>query len=205
MTAACSGDLNVFLDAVAAKKPTPGGGGVTAAMGALACAMARMVAAYSPGRNADAETVASVQSLLAQLERLDHVLRGLVDEDARAYLALTAATKCAKEDPSTAADRDAALGVAVSVPLEIAAVASESLHIMERLLPVAGRYLLSDLGVAATLAAASVRAASYMVRVNTALLEEGNSKRETDAEIDRLIGKSSKTLTRIEANLADRA
>lgn len=205
MTAAGSGDFAAFLDAVAAKQPTPGGGGVTAAMGALACAMARMVAAYSPGRNSDAETVASVQSLSAQLERLDHVLRGLVDEDARAYLALAAATKSLKEHPSTSTERDTALGVAVSVPLEIAAVACESLQVMERLLPVAGRYLLSDLGVAATLAAASVRAASYMVRVNTALLEEGDSKRETDAEIDHLVGKSARTLQRIETGLANRA
>ena len=205
MSDARSGDLDAFLDAVAAKTPTPGGGGVTAAMGALACAMARMVAAYSPGRNAEAETVASVQTLLAQLERLDHVLRGLGDEDGRAYLALTAATKRAKQDPSAAGDRDTALGVAVSVPLEIAAVSSESLQVMERLLPLAGRYLLSDLGVAATLASACVRAASYMVRVNTALLKEGAGKRETEAEIDQLTSKSVNTLKRIETGLADRA
>ncbi len=41
-----------FLDEVADRTPTPGGGAVSALAGALACAMARMVAAYSePNRD----------------------------------------------------------------------------------------------------------------------------------------------------------
>ena len=39
--------LDEFLNAVAAREPTPGGGAVAATAGALGAALARMVAAYS--------------------------------------------------------------------------------------------------------------------------------------------------------------
>ncbi len=194
-------DLNAFLDAVAARRPTPGGGGVAAATGAIACALARMVAAYSPAKNATGETVGLVKGLGSQLERLDRVLRGLVTEDAGAYEALTSASKRLRDDSSHQAEYDTALAVAIKVPLEIAAVGSESLQVMVRLQPVAGRYLRSDLGVAATLAAAAVKAAAYMAYVNTASLPDGDDKIGANREIEQLVAKANAAADHIDGAL----
>ncbi len=208
-------ELNAFLDGVAQRRPTPGGGGVTAATGALACAMARMVAVYSPSKDAAPEAHDGVTRLSEQLTRADQLLRESIDEDARAYVALTEAAKragehdCAalrhgtRQDPVPKLDHETALGVAIAVPLQVAALAAEALSVMQRLIPVANRHLLSDLGVAAVLADATVRAASYMVRVNTASLSDAHAKREPEREIEHLIARSGKTLAGIEAELRE--
>lgn len=190
--------LDPFLDAVAARQPTPGGGGVAAAAGALAIALARMVAAYSGGKKADTETIVVVDSLAEQLNRIDRMFRGLVAEDGEAYRSLSDADKRRKADPSARADYDTALGVAIAVPLEIAAVAAEAIGVLERLLPVANPFLLSDLGVAAALTDATVQAAAFMVRVNTAQLDKDESRAEPERLIDRLIASSAETRARIE-------
>ncbi len=192
--------LAPFLDAVAARTATPGGGAVAAGAGAMACAMARMVAIYSVGDSDDAETAA----LPEQLERADHLLRRLADEDATAYLALTEAMKKLKADPSAKDAYDLAVGVAAAVPMEIAAAAGQSLDLMRRLVPVASKYMVSDLGVAAVLAEAAVRAAGYMVRANTVIMENPDVRRDTEQAFDALATKATERLSAIQSALSAR-
>ena len=190
--------LAPFLDAVAAKTSTPGGGAVAAASGALACSMARMVALYSSGDSDDGE----VTALPEQLERADHLLRRLADEDATAYLALTEAMKKRKADPSAQDEYDLAVGVAAAVPMEIAAVAGQSLELMARLVPVASKYMLSDLGVAAVLAESAVRSAGYMVRANTVIMGSADARSDTEQAFDTLSAKAAERLKTIQAALS---
>jgi methenyltetrahydrofolate cyclohydrolase len=177
---------------------------VAAASGAMACSLARMVAAYSAGRAGDDKSAGTVAELAAQLERSDGLLRSLSVEDARAYEALTRSAKRLKEDPSTAGEHAIAVGVATAVPLEIAAVAGAALGVIERLLPLASTQLSSDLGVAAVLADASVHAASYMVHINIASLSDAESRTATAANIDGLIKSAAQTRVRIESAIAKR-
>jgi len=196
--------LNEFLDAVAAKQSTPGGGAVAAAGGALACALARMVAAFSAGGKHDAESRRVIDESAKQLERADRLIRGLLIEDMRAYEALTAASKQAKADPAARPEYQTALKVAATVPMEIAATACEALALTERLLPVASRHLASDLGVASVLAEATVRAASYMVYVNAYALDDPELRQKTSHAISQLLVRARDSLTRIEFRLRDR-
>lgn len=199
-----AGQLDEFLDAVAARQPTPGGGAVAGAAGALACAMARMVAAYSTKKHADPEPARAVTELTAHLERADRVFRSLVAEDARAYTALTEAARRLKDHPDTKADHDTALRVAIAVPMQMAAAACETLRLLKRLLPVANRYLLSDLGVAAVLADATARAAYQMVRVNTALLDDATARHEMEHQTLQLTTNARRVLADIESDLNER-
>jgi len=196
--------LNGFLDALAARNATPGGGAVAAAGGALACALARMVAAYSKSNKADPHAQRIVVESAEQLERADALLRGLLLEDMRAYDALTEATRRARDDASAKPDHQAALMVAAMVPMEVAATACESLAIVERLQPAASRHLVSDLGVASVLAEATVRAASYMVYVNAYALDDPEIRQKVNHEIDQLLVRARDSLTRIEFRLRDR-
>ena len=153
--------VHAFLDDVAARKPTPGGGSVAAAAGALAVTLARMVVGYSGGKSAAPATVANVDQAAECLAQADAMLRRLANEDATAYQLYVAGRKSG--DPVEAA-RSA--GVAAAVPLEIAAVASSALGILDRFKTSFNVNLVSDLGVAAVLADACVQAALYNVRVN---------------------------------------
>ncbi len=194
--------LGGFLDAVAERSPSPGGGAVAAACGALASAMGRMVAAYSPGKHGESVAIEEVSRLAEQLSRLDQMMRELIAEDADAYPAMVDAGRKAKADPSCQAEYDAATGVAIAVPLELMAVAVDMLGALSRLRPVANRYLLSDLGVAAILAEATVRASVYMVRVNTASIKDVASRQKIDQQVAVFRTKSQSLLELIESDLA---
>jgi formiminotetrahydrofolate cyclodeaminase len=188
-----SSPVSAFLDRLAAPTPTPGGGSVAALAGALSCAMARMVAAYS---DSDAEPL----SLIAErLDKADRMFRALVGEDIAAYEALSAATREAKSDPAAADRKEQALIAATLVPLEMAAAAATALTAMDELKARASKYLLSDLGVAAVIARACAEAAAYSVRVNLAQMGAADPRREFTDEIDRLVAHAADLSSAIEA------
>ncbi len=193
-----------FLDQTADRTPTPGGGGVTALAGALACAMGRMVAAYSVGKKTDAAVAARVQEAALRLERADQLLRALITEDAKAYTAMTEAAKAAKADPSKEGGRQAAILAAIAVPMEMAALSSSALETMDEFKSIASKYLLSDLGVAAVLADATARASRYSVRINLGDVADATAAGRIAAEIDTIIAHCDQRRGSIEAFVGER-
>lgn len=186
----------VFLDRLADRTPTPGGGSVAALAGSLACAMARMVAAYSLRHQPQ------VAPLAEKLERADHLLRRLVAEDIAAYEALSAAARQAKTDPKARNRKQEALVTATLVPLEMAATAASALATMNELKTLAGKSLISDLGVAVVLGLACARAAEYSVRVNLGEMGDAGLARELAQQITDLTARAA-DLARAVAGFVD--
>ena len=155
-------DLRIkdFLDATARRCPTPGGGAVAATAGALACSMARMVAAFSVGKKTEAEKSSRVAAFGDRFARADALMRGLIQEDATVYAVMTRAGKDAKEDAGKKTEFAEAVIAAIRIPMQMVAVASNLLSSLDEFKPDSSRYLLSDLGVGAVLAAAAARAAT---------------------------------------------
>lgn len=177
--------VGVFLDRLAARTPTPGGGAAAGAAGALACALARMVGAYSIGKLTTPADRAALEELLARLTRAEALMRVLIEEDARAYAAYAALPKAA-DDEAAAAARNAALEAAMTVPLGIAATAAEALEALAALAPRGRLHLLSDLEAAAILAEAAARCAGCSVRVNAALLSDRGRAASVCADLGRI-------------------
>ncbi len=176
-----------FLNAVARKAPTPGGGSVAGAAGALACALARMAAEYSMGKNTKPSVRDKTAAILNRLRGADEILRGLVTQDAIAYAAMSAAGKAARENPAAKSAYQEAVLAAVAVPLEAAAVGAHALSAMDELKDLANPLLLSDLGVAAVLVEAAARAAWYMVTVNLPELTDAAMRAKLRGNIDETI------------------
>lgn len=187
-----------FLDRLADRKPTPGGGAVAAAAGGLACAMGRMVAAYSVGKKTTDDVCGRVDPIREQLRRLDEMLRRMIAEDAVAYTHMTSV------DRSDAVAYQAAVVAAVSVPMGIAAAASEALAVLDDLKADANRYLLSDLGVAAVMADAAARSAAYSVRVNLPEVADSATRDRLAGDIGRILGHCDGRRASIEAFVGDR-
>ncbi|MCH7872424.1 MAG: cyclodeaminase/cyclohydrolase family protein, partial [Planctomycetes bacterium] len=91
-----------LLRRVAEKAPSPGGGSVAGAAGALACALGQMVTSYSVGSKTDAQTRERVEAALTSLHRLEQIARALVTQDATAYEAMTTASKRRGESDAAA-------------------------------------------------------------------------------------------------------
>jgi formiminotetrahydrofolate cyclodeaminase len=193
--------LAAFLDRLADRTPTPGGGGAAALAGALAAALARMVGAYSVDKQPDEHTQDAVRRSNEQLAQADAMLRRLMTEDAAAYASLSAALRARRQGRDDPAGRARAVALALAVPLEMAAVAGNALAVMEELLPHAKPSLQSDLGVAAVLADACARAAAYSVRVNVSLLDDPGQGREVLQELTDILRRAARTAAAIESAL----
>src|SRR5260221_14051228 len=70
-----------FLDAAAAKRPTPGGGSITALVGALAASMGEMTLNYSVGKKGLEAHQEQLKSALVGLTRARGLLVQLMTED----------------------------------------------------------------------------------------------------------------------------
>ncbi len=173
--------LNDFLDRLAQRVPTPGGGAVAGAAGALSSALARMVAEYSITKKTSEDERVSLASILDRLRRADHMMRCLIDEDAQAYGAYSQLAGVKERDEETERAKQQALQLAMTVPLSIAATAADTLAVMQELAARVNRWMYSDLEAAAILAEATVRCAACSVRVNV------SAARESEAA-DRMVG-----------------
>ena len=158
--------IKQFLDAAAARQPTPGGGSVTALAGALAATMGEMTVNYSIGKKDLAAFEGELKPALAEYHRARQVLVQLMAEDQAAYAALTAARKLPDGSAERAAQLPAALAASIRGPQAIAATAVAVLELCERVVNFVNPWLLSDLAVCADLSMATVRCAVYNVRVN---------------------------------------
>ena len=88
-----------FIDELASKAPTPGGGGASAYCGALAAALSSMVCNLTLGKAAYSAVQDEVQDCCDQLSALiDHLIE-LVEEDANAFAPLAAAYGMPRETP----------------------------------------------------------------------------------------------------------
>jgi formiminotetrahydrofolate cyclodeaminase len=161
-----------FLQKANSPEPVPGGGSVAAVAGALASSMGQMVLNLTIGKEKYKQFEADCKTHLASLEKAQKMMLDLMDEDIAAFGGYTEVRKLAKEDPARPAKMAEAMQVCVAVPQEICAVALAMLDDMDKIKDKANFFLLGDLGVAAVLAAATVKAAAFNVKANLSFIKD---------------------------------
>jgi glutamate formiminotransferase/formiminotetrahydrofolate cyclodeaminase len=161
---------------VAASTPAPGGGSVAAHAGALAAALAQMVAGLTVGKKKFAAVESDMKALALEASSLGTTLAGLVRRDGDAYTAVMAAYQLPKETPDQQGARqaavDGALLAAARVPLETAQACAEVARLAAVAAEKGNPNAASDAGVAALLAEAACKGAAYNVRINVAALSD---------------------------------
>lgn len=180
-----------FIDELASKAPTPGGGGAAALGGALASALASMVGNLTVGKKTYAaveeETIATLERLSAVRERL----LVLIDKDAEAFRPLAAAYGLPKTTPEEKAAQNTALQEALigacEVPLEIMRACAEVIELTEFMAAKGSRLAHSDAGVAAVFAKAALLGASYNVYINVGSMDDTERAQAFAEEANSLI------------------
>ncbi len=179
-----------FLERLAARTPTPGGGSAAAAAGALAAALGEMVLAYSIGANTPGDDPL-VAARTACRDARTFFVRA-VDDDAAAYEAVRAARKELKDhpaDPAKLAANIAALRRSADVPLSTARNAVRLAEVLRSVGPRTKPALASDLTTSLALLSAARDGGLANVRVNVADLKAaGQSTADFEAETAQLSG-----------------
>jgi glutamate formiminotransferase / formiminotetrahydrofolate cyclodeaminase len=189
-----------FLASVASSNPVPGGGSVAAHAGALAAALAQMVAGLTIGKKKYASVDAQMKEVALNAVSLGNTLSALVKRDADAYASVSEAYKLPKEPADAAALRSEAIASgllkAAEVPLETARASVEVARLALSVAENGNTNAITDAGVAALLAEAACKGAAYNVRVNVQALEDRSPGKSLLEETEKLVREAS--------NLAER-
>lgn len=180
-----------FVSRLAGKDPVPGGGGASALLGALSCALGNMVGSLTVGKKKYADVEEEILSLKERITALQDKLLGLIDADAEAFAPLAAAYSLPKETPEQQARKEevmeAALKEAAAVPMEILRSAAAGVELLEVFAEKGSRLALSDAGVAASFAAAAMRGAALNVFINTKLMKDREEAERLNKECNALL------------------
>lgn len=183
-----------FLDELASKAPTPGGGGASSYAGALAAALGSMVCNLTVGKKTYAEVEPDIRARLERLDALRARLVALVDADAEAFAPLAAAYRMPKGTPEEQAAKSAALQEALigacDVPLDIMRAVAEVAVAVEYVAHHGSRMAVSDAGAAAVLAKAAVQAAAFNVYINASSMDDAARAASYRDEADELIAQT---------------
>ena len=189
-----------FLTALASSAPAPGGGGGAAMAGALAAALASMVANLTIGKEKFTQQEPEVKALLEEAEQVRKRLLGLVEDDAAVFNSFMSCYKLPKATEEEKAARTAAIRSAAKeaaeVPLAIARASYKVLTLAERLVRIGNPGVITDGACSALLARAALRCAEYNVRINLVLTKDEAYNQSVQAELNNLL----KTAEELEAD-----
>lgn len=165
-------DLKAFANETASESPAPGGGSISAYLGALGASLATMVANLSSHKRGWDDRWEEFSQWAEKGQQYKDKLVALVDEDTRAFNAIMAAFQMPKgNDEEVAARKQAiqdATKFAIEVPLQVMAVSLESMELIKAMAEIGNPNSVSDAGVGALCARSAVFGAFLNVKINAA-------------------------------------
>lgn len=177
-----------FAEETASESPAPGGGSISAYMGALAAALGTMVANLSSHKAGWDDRWKEFSDQADKGQELMQRLLHLVNEDTEAFNRIMDAFKMPKSTDEEKAARAAAIEdatlYATRIPLSTMEAAAETFPLLESMARTGNPASVSDAGVGALAARSAVLGAQLNVRINAASLKN----RE---EADRLTARAA--------------
>lgn len=159
--------MKEFINTLASKEPTPGGGGAAALVGTVAAALCSMVANLTTGKKKYEQYQEDIDRILVYLEEAIGDINSYIEKDADAFGPLAEAYKVPKDDPKKDEIMEKALLAAAVVPMELAGKLYELIPVMEELEQKGSKMALSDVAVAAVSCKAAMEGAVMNVYINT--------------------------------------
>lgn len=171
-----------FLELVAGKSATPGGGSVAALAGSLAGALGAMVCQLTVGKKKYADVSGELKVVLQKVDVLRYELAFLIEKDSQAFDQVVTAMKMPKNTDWESGQRQARLQeatlLASMVPLEVMEKAVAVLELLPVIADKGNVHSISDVGVANLMGAAAVRGAHLNVKINLPGIDDDAKKKE---------------------------
>lgn len=179
--------IQQFLDELASKSATPGGGSAAAIMGAMGAALVGMVCNLTVGKKNYEAVEAEMADVLARADALRAQSMDLIRADIEAFDRVMAAYALPRETEEDKAARgkavQEALKAATEVPLVCARLCADIIELSEIAAQKGNRNLISDAGVAVMAAHAALKSAALNVYVNAKGVKDEAFARD---RVDRL-------------------
>lgn len=171
-------DMSVaaFANETASESPAPGGGSISATMGALGASLGTMVANLSAHKRGWDERWEEFSEWAEKGKHYQDELLRMVDEDTRAFNRIMDAFGLPKNSEADQKVRHQAIQeatkYAIEVPFKVMTLCYESMEVAKAMAEHGNPNSVSDAGVGAIAALAGVKGAYLNVKINTADLED---------------------------------
>jgi len=183
--------VQAFIDELAGKSPTPGGGSAAAVMGAQAAALISMVCNLTVGKPKYAEVEVEMQLLLEKSEALRETLTGMIKADVEVFDRLMATYGLPKDSDEDKAVRSEAIQSALKdatvVPLACANACAEAMALSRIAAEKGNIGVISDAGVAVMAAYGALKSAALNVYINAGGLKDRVFAEEKLAELETIL------------------
>jgi len=165
-----------FADMTASESPAPGGGSISAYMGALSAALGAMVANLSAGKKGWEDKLDEFSDFAEKGQQLKERLLKLVDEDTMAFNSIMSAFGLPKAtDGEKSARKEAvqkATKGAIEVPFMVMQKSLEAMNLAKAMAEKGNPNSASDAGVGALCARSAVMGAHLNVKINAGGVED---------------------------------
>jgi len=168
--------LSSFADETASESPAPGGGSISAYIGALGISLGTMVANLSAGKRGWEDKVEQLSSWAEKGQHYKDILLSLVDEDTNAFNKIMEAFGLPKGTDDEKKARKAAIQSAtkhaIEIPFKVMETSFASMAIIKEMAEHGNPNSVSDAGVGALCARSAVMGAFLNVKINASGLDD---------------------------------
>ena len=194
-------NLIEFADETASESPAPGGGSISAYVGALGISLGTMVANLSSHKKGWDERWEEFSKWAENGQKIKEALLKLVDEDTNAFNKIMSAFSLPKTNSEEKKTRDKviqeATKYATEVPFKVMQLCYESMEIIEAMAKTGNPNSVSDAGVGALCARTAVMGAFLNVRINAKGLADKKFARSIVQKGKNIEEKTKKSETNI--------
>jgi formiminotetrahydrofolate cyclodeaminase len=188
-------NIELFLDDLASRKPTPSGGSAAAVMGAMGAALVSMVCNLTIGKTQYRDFEEEFKSVLTKAEELRRDLTKMIEEDVQAFDAVMRAygmPRLTKDETATRAQAiQTALKTATLVPMRCCRACREVITLGSVVAEKGNRNVINDAGVAAVAAYAALRSAALNVFTNARAITDRIFAEDQLAELEQLLSQAA--------------
>ena len=190
-------DLRDFADETASESPAPGGGSISAYVGALGVSLATMVANLSSHKRGWDERWEEFSDAAERGQHLKDALLRAVDEDTDAFNAIMAAFGLPNGAPEEKLARKAAIQaatrLAIEVPIKVMTLSLDSFVLIRQMAETGNPNSVTDAGVGALCARAAVRGAFLNVKINASGLDDKNYAAQVLADGEKMVAQADES------------
>ncbi len=176
--------LQNYIDRVATKTPVPGGGSVSACVATLSAALLNMVLDYTLGKEKYAVYQAELEALREENKKVLAKLSRYIEEDSRVYSLIR---KYSSEEKNPVLE-EKYLKQSAEIHLDICETALQIVQFAGLLAEKGNRGLISDTGIAASLALSSFDSAKMNVMTNLKYIGDREFVKKSIEQMSKIEG-----------------
>lgn len=189
-------NLTEFVSLTASAEPVPGGGSIAAVSGALAAALAEMVANLTIGKKKYSDSEEAMKSVVVSASELRDKLLDDIKKDSDSYSAVMQAYKMPKNSEEEKLKRQdliqEKLKTAAKVPMDIAQSAFKILELSEKVVEKGNPNAVTDGLISGMLARTAVLSAVLNVQINLGSIKDQDFVKEMQEKVKNIKARTVK-------------